>query len=177
MTDTFLKDIIKRFLVYKELGDKTLAVLNEDELYYRTAESNNSIAIIVKHMNGNMLSRWTNFLTEDGEKSWRQRDAEFEGLEKNRELVLKLWNEGWECLLNTLRSLQPEDLTKTIYIRSEPLIVYDAILRQLAHYPYHVGQIVVIAKWLKKDDWHSLSISKGESQQYLQKMQQKFGKS
>jgi hypothetical protein len=119
-------------------------------------------------MHGNMLSRWTNFLTEDGEKEWRKRDAEFEeSANYSKEALLARWNEGWNCLLNTLEGLRSEDMIKTVTIRTEPLPVYDAILRQLAHYSYHVGQIVYIGKLIRNNQWISLSIPKGNSLQYL----------
>jgi len=164
----FLKDTIKRFKAYKDLGDKTFAQLTEKDFFYQPNPESNSIAIIIQHLYGNMLSRWTNFLTEDGEKAWRKRDGEFVTADASREDLVSFWNTGWDCLLNTLESLQPEDLTKTIYIRSEPLIVYDAILRQLAHYPHHVGQILYIGKMVKGSEWKSLSIPKGQSNEYNQ---------
>jgi hypothetical protein len=166
----FLKDSIKRFRSYKELGDKTFAQLDEKDLFFQPSSESNSIAVIVKHMHGNMLSRWTHFLTEDGEKDWRQRDAEFEESVSTKEQILRLWEEGWACLLNTLESLKPADLDKSVTIRTEPLKVYDAILRQLAHYPYHVGQIVYLGRMVKNEQWQSLSIPKGNSLQYLEKV-------
>lgn len=168
----FLKDSIKRFRYYKELGDKTFEQLNDDDFFYQPNTESNSIAIIIQHMYGNMLSRWTNFLTEDGEKDWRKRDAEFEVITMKREDLLSFWNEGWNCLLNTLENLQPGDLMKTITIRTEPLLVYDAILRQLAHYPYHVGQIVYIGRMILEKEWRSLSIPKGGSKSYLDSVKQ-----
>ncbi len=170
--DGFLKDSIKRFKYYKELGDKTFTQLKDEDFLYQPNAESNSIAIIIQHMYGNMLSRWTNFLTEDGEKEWRKRDAEFEATDITREDLLSFWNEGWNCLLNTLESLQPDDLMKTVTIRTEPLLVYDAILRQLAHYPYHVGQIVYIGRMILEKEWHSLSIAKGESKSYLDSVKQ-----
>lgn len=164
----FLTDTIKRFRYYKELGDKTFAQIEEKAIFFQPASESNSIAVIVKHMHGNMLSRWTNFLTEDGEKDWRQRDAEFDESVSTKEHILSLWEEGWKCLLNTLESLTPADLERTVTIRTEPLIVYDAILRQLAHYPYHVGQIVYLGRMAKNEQWRSLSIPKGNSLQYLE---------
>lgn len=163
----FLKDSIKRFKYYKELGDKTFAQLEEEDLFYQPSTESNSIAVIVQHMYGNMLSRWTNFLTEDGEKEWRKRDAEFETTQYSKADILSFWNNGWKCMLDTLESLTAGDLTKTVTIRTEPLLVYDAILRQLAHYPYHVGQIVYIGRLIKNNSWTSLSIPKGNSAQYL----------
>lgn len=163
----FLKDAIKRFNYYKTLGDQTFAQLEEKDFFFQPSAESNTIAVIVQHMYGNMLSRWTNFLTEDGEKEWRKRDAEFENTPLSKEDVLSFWNAGWDCLLKTLESLQPADLMKTVTIRTEPLTVYDAILRQLAHYPYHVGQIVYVGRMIRDTDWKSLSIPKGESLSYL----------
>lgn len=163
----FLKDTIKRFNYYKTLGDQTFAQLEEKDFFFQPSAESNTIAVIVQHMYGNMLSRWTNFLTEDGEKEWRKRDAEFENTPLSKEDVLSFWNAGWDCLLKTLENLQPADLMKTVTIRTEPLTVYDAILRQLAHYPYHVGQIVYVGRMIRDTDWKSLSIPKGESLSYL----------
>jgi hypothetical protein len=166
----FLKDTIKRFKYYKELGDKTFAQLKDEDVLFRPSTDSNSIAVIVQHLYGNMLSRWTNFLTEDGEKEWRKRDSEFEAIVLSKADVLSFWNNGWDCLLKTLESLTDEDLEKTITIRSEPLQVYDAILRQLAHYPYHVGQIVTIGKMIKDDAFTTLSIAKNKSKDFNEYM-------
>lgn len=168
----FLKDSIKRFRYYKELGDKTFEQLNETDLFYQPSSESNSIAVIVQHMYGNMLSRWTNFLTEDGEKEWRKRDAEFEIMKCTKQDLLSFWNDGWKCMFDTLESLTPADLTKTVTIRTEPLTVYDAILRQLAHYPYHVGQIVYLGRLIKNEQWKSLSVPKGGSIDYLERVKE-----
>jgi len=163
----FLKDSIKRFKYYKELGDKTFEQIDEAAVFYQPSTESNSIAVIVQHLYGNMLSRWTNFLTEDGEKEWRKRDAEFEPMQCSKQDILAFWNDGWKCMFDTLESLRPADLIKTVTIRTEPLTVYDAILRQLAHYPYHVGQIVYLGRLIKNEAWKSLSIPKGNSAAYL----------
>ena len=173
----YLDSAIKRLLTYKELGEKTFSQLAEKDLYFTPNEESNSIAVIIRHLSGNMLSRWTNFLTEDGEKDWRNRESEFgsnQGAE-GREALLALWEKGWSCLLDTLRSLTEEDLTRTIYIRHEPLIAIDAINRQLAHYPHHVGQIVYIGKMIRNGDWNSLSIPKGGSSGFNKAMQDRHG--
>lgn len=170
---SFLQSVIKRLNYYKSLGDKTLAQLNEDDLHFRPSSESNSIAIIIQHMSGNMLSRWTDFLTGDGEKDWRSRDAEFEEQHLSKEQLLDQWQKGWDCCLNTLNSLTEDDLLKTIYIRSEGLVAIDAINRQFAHYPYHVGQIIHLARSIKNEKWQSLSIAKGESEQYNQQMNAK----
>ncbi len=162
----FLTTAIRRLKYYKDLGDKTFQQLSLEQLHFRPNEASNSIAMIVQHMTGNMLSRWTNFLTEDGEKPWRQRDDEFEEHALNYQQVLDLWEKGWACFLDALTSLSEDDLLKTVYIRQESLTVIDAINRQLAHYPYHIGQIIFIGKIVKDNSWTSLSIPKGKSQQY-----------
>ncbi len=166
----FLASAIKRFTEYKAMGDKTFAQLNDEQMLMQPNAVSNSIAVIIRHMHGNMLSRWTNFLMEDGEKPWRQRDEEFQERKATKEELLQQWNEGWSVFLNTLSSLREEDLLKTITIRSQPLIVVDAINRQLAHYSYHVGQIVYVGRWLKNKDWQSLSIPVGGSAAYNQKL-------
>ena len=161
-----LSSVIKRFREYKALGDKTFAQLNEEQMQVQPNAPSNSIAIIVQHMHGNMLSRWTNFLTEDGEKSWRRREEEFEVQGLSKERLLALWEEGWKVLFDALESLTEDDLLKTITIRTQPLLVIDAINRQLAHYSYHVGQIVYVGRWIKDGEWQSLSIPKGGSKVY-----------
>jgi hypothetical protein len=154
----YLQSVIKRLQGYKDLGDKTFAQLEEKDFHFQPNEASNSIAIIIRHMAGNMLSRWTNFLTEDGEKEWRKRDEEFEIQLYSREQLLQLWEEGWDCVWKTLQSLTENDLLKTIHIRQEPLSVADAINRQLAHYPHHIGQIMYIGKMIRNDEWKNLSM-------------------
>jgi uncharacterized damage-inducible protein DinB len=158
--DSFLESVRKRFREGKALGDKTFAQLSDEDMLKQPNEDSNSIAIIIRHMQGNMVSRWTNFLTEDGEKEWRKRDDEFEVHQLNKQQLIELWEEGWKVFLQTLDSLKEEDLLRTITIRSQPLTVIDAINRQLGHYSYHVGQIVYLGKWLKGGEWTSLSIPK-----------------
>ena len=155
---TFLQDCVKRFNYYKSLADRTFEQLEEKDFFFKPSPESNNITVIIQHMHGNMMSRWSNFLTEDGEKEWRRRDEEFEDLPLTSEHLLGLWEQGWSLLLSTLLSLSPDDLRRTIYIRSEPLTVYDAILRQLAHYSYHVGQIVFIGKMMLDNEFSSLSI-------------------
>ncbi len=159
----FLQSAIKRFKEYKTLADKTFAQLEEKDFYFQPGSESNSIAIIVQHLSGNMLSRWTNFLTEDGEKSWRNRDEEFFASQHGRQQLMEKWEEGWSCLFDALQNLTENDLAKTIYIRTEPLIVIDAINRQLAHYPHHVGQIVYLGKMIRNEGWKTLTIAKGKS--------------
>ena len=166
MGTSFLESVKKQFLYYKMLGNSAFEQLSEEELFWRFNSESNSIATIVKHLCGNMLSRWTDFLTTDGEKDWRNRDAEFEDGLETKEAVLKKWDTGWACLLNTLDTLNTADLDKVIYIRNQGHTVMEAIIRQLAHYPYHIGQIVYIAKMIKDKNWKSLSIPKGSSKSY-----------
>jgi hypothetical protein len=163
MTNTYLISVVKRLEYYKTLGEKTFEQLADDQLFWQYNEESNSIAMIVQHLAGNMLSRWTDFLNSDGEKSWRNRDSEFEAVIKNRKDLLEKWNEGWNCMLDALNSITESDLEKEILIRNEPHSAVDAINRQLAHIPYHVGQIVFIGKMLAGSKWHSLSIPKGKS--------------
>jgi hypothetical protein len=172
----YLDSAIKRLLTYKSLGEKTFGQLNEDDFRYAPNDQSNSIAVIIRHMHGNMISRWTNFLTEDGEKEGRNRDLEFSPPAASREALIALWEEGWYCLFNALRSLKDEDLLKTIYIRHEPLIAIDAINRQLAHYPHHVGQIVYIGKMICNERWQNLSIPRGASGDFNRQMQDRHGK-
>lgn len=162
----FLQSAIKRVTSYKELGDRTLLLLNETDFHFTPNEESNSTATIIQHLSGNMISRWTDFLTTDGEKNNRNRDTEFKDQNFSAQVLINLWNAGWACFLNSLQQLTPEDLLKTVYIRKEGLLVIDAINRQLTHYPYHVGQIIYVAKLLKETSWQSLSISKSNSQQY-----------
>jgi hypothetical protein len=171
----YLQSAIKRLLGYKELAEKTFAQLEEKDFYFQPNQESNSIAIIVQHISGNMFSRFTNFLTEDGEKSWRNRDKEFDTDPQflTSAHLLAYWEKGWACVLSTLRSLQEEDLLKDIIIRGESLSAVDAINRQLAHYPHHIGQILYIGKMIKNDSWKTLSIARGQSDQFNRGMQGK----
>lgn len=166
----FLQSAIKQFADYKLLADRTFAQLEEQDFYFTPDSANNSLAVNITHLHGNMLSRWTNFLTEDGEKEWRKRDEEFESTTLSKNELLQLWEDGWTVLFNTLGALLPEELDHTVYIRTKPLKVIEAIHRQLTHYAYHVGQIVFIGKHIKGENWQSLSINKGESKIYNEKM-------
>lgn len=166
METNFINSTTKQFEYYKLLAEKAVEQLKEEQLFFIPSAESNSIAIIIQHLAGNMKSRWTDFLTSDGEKEWRKRDAEFEETVKNKQELLKHWNEGWNVLFNALNSLKPEDLSKVIYIRNQGHTVMEAINRQLAHYPYHVGQIVFLAKLLVKGDWQTLSIAKNKSNAY-----------
>jgi hypothetical protein len=168
MNNNFLESAIKQFEYYKSIGDKTFNQLNDEKLFWQYNAESNSISIIVNHLQGNMLSRWTDFLTSDGEKDWRNRDEEFENNITIKEELLKKWNAGWLCLFNALNSLTDADLTKLIYIRNQGQTVVEAINRQLCHYSYHIGQIVFIGKMICNENWVSLSIPKGNSILYNQ---------
>lgn len=166
MSTDYLESARKQFLYYKMLGEKTFEQVTDEQLFWQYNPECNSIATIVKHLWGNMLSRWTDFITSDGEKEWRDREAEFDNDIASREELMQKWNEGWDCLLNALNALTTEDLSKMIYIRNMGHTVTEAINRQLAHYPYHIGQIVFIGKMAGGSDWKSLSIPRGNSQAY-----------
>lgn len=166
MNDPYLESAKKQFSQYKLLGEKAIRQIPEGKLYWQYNPGSNSIGSIVKHLWGNMRSRFTDFLTTDGEKAWRNRDAEFENDIKTREELLDKWDEGWECLFNALTLLTAEDLQRSIYIRNEKHTVMEAINRQLTHYAYHVGQIVFLGKMICDETWQSLSIPKGNSKQF-----------
>lgn len=173
MNSNYLESAIKQFQYYKMLGEKTFAQISNEKLFYQFNEDSNSIATIVKHLWGNMLSRWTDFLTTDGEKNSRNRDAEFDNDIKNREEMMQKWEEGWQVLFRTLNALTEQDFSKIIYIRNQGHTVMEAINRQLAHYPYHIGQIVYLGKMLCEQPWQSPSIPKGKSKDFNDK---KFSK-
>jgi hypothetical protein len=158
-----LADSISLFRYYKKLGERAMAQLADSDLLYAPDPECNSIALIVKHLAGNMRSRWTDFLSTDGEKSTRHRDSEFEEPAQTREELIRDWDEGWDCLLKTLESLTDADLTKTIRIRGEKHSVTQAINRQLCHYSYHIGQIVQLAKQRRGREWNCLTVPKNKS--------------
>lgn len=156
-----------RFRNVRELGEGALRQVRDDEWHRTIGANENSVAVIIQHLHGNMLSRWTDFLTTDGEKPARNRDGEFEeDPARSSDACLALWNEGWHCLESALESLAEEDLTKTIYIRQQPLSALDAINRQLSHCSYHVGQIVQLTRHFRGEEWQTLSIARGRSSAY-----------
>ena len=169
----YLKVVQERFTSVKSLGEKTISQLSEDDIHWIFNEASNSVAVIVKHVSGNMVSRWSDFLTTDGEKSDRNRDREFEVELLSKQELMTIWEKGWNALFEALNELSDQDLLKSISIRGERHTVLDAIERQMAHYAYHIGQIVFIGKQLKGDAWESLSIPKGSSEEYLQQMLEK----
>lgn len=166
VSQNYLESSIKQFEYYKSLGDKTFAQISDEEIHWQFNEDSNSIAIIVKHIVGNMLSRWTNFLTEDGEKTWRQRDTEFEDTYTSKAEMLADWEKGWQCLFDAIQPLKSEDVSSIIYIRNQGHTVLEAMTRQLCHYSYHIGQLVYVGKMITSTNWTSLSIPKGNSASY-----------
>jgi hypothetical protein len=163
---SYVQDSIDLFHYYKKLGDRAMAQCPDEGLFTTLDAESNSIAIIVKHMSGNMRSRWTDFLTTDGEKPDRQRDTEFEEPPKTRAELIELWDRGWKYLFDALAPLNEADLVRTVTIRTEPHSVLQAINRQVAHYSYHVGQIVFLAKHAAADKWQALTVPKKKSAEF-----------
>ena len=168
MEEEYLINIIKQFKSYKEVADKTLSQLTEHDLYWKYNEESNDIACIIIHLSENMLSRWTNFFESDGEKEWRDRDGEFARQHLTYEGLMERWEKGWNCLFNALHSLDKTNFHTPIIIRNKKVKLIESITRQIAHYPYHIGQIVFIGKMILNDKWHSPSIPKGKSKEYIQ---------
>jgi len=166
----YLESIRKRFAQYKQLCDDAFLQLEEKDFHFCPAEDSNSISMLVRHMSGNMRSRFTAFLTSDGEKVWRNRDAEFEATDITSDQLIQEWNESWQCVFDALDALNEENLSSTITIRNQPHSVVDALHRQLGHYAYHAGQIVLLAKMIKGKAWKSLSIPKGGSLAFNEQM-------
>jgi hypothetical protein len=154
------------FRMYKSLGEKAIAQVPDERLFWTFYNDSNSIGMIVQHLSGNMVSRFTNFFEEDGEKAWRNRDREFESVLSTRKEIISEWETGWACLFSVLDSLTEKDFTRSVLIRNEPHTLTEAIQRQLAHYSYHTGQIVFLAKMLAAEGWKSLSIPKGGSDEF-----------
>ena len=171
MSNPYLESITKQFQFYRVLGFRAIDQLKDKQLLEVLNDESNSVAIIVKHMVGNMKSRFTDFLTSDGEKAWRNRDLEFEDGYSSKSEVVKAWNEGWNLLERTLSEIS--DLNRIVYIRNQEHTVFEALNRQLTHYAYHIGQIVYIGKMLKGKDWKSLSIPIWKSIEYNE---EKFSK-
>ena len=162
-TENYLNSILFEFKRYKTLGDATFHQLTDADVLWKYNKEDNCIAQIVNHISGNMLSRWTNFLIEDGEKKWRQRENEFADSVNTKHEMIATWEQGWQCLFTALGSLNSENFDATIKIRSEEHTIVEAINRQLAHYANHIGQIVLLGKMIKGSNWNSLSIPKGGS--------------
>jgi len=162
----FLDSAIAKHKAQKDLAERAIVQLGDEQIHQALDENTNSVATIMKHMAGNMLSRWTDFLTTDGEKQWRNRDSEFVDDFQSREDLMAFWQRGWDCLFSTLKALTPEDLEKVVRIRGEPHTVIEATHRGLDHYGYHVGQIVLVARLLAKDNWTTLTVPRGGSEQF-----------
>jgi hypothetical protein len=165
-TTSYIHDSISLFRQYKNLAERAIAQVSDEHLTAVLDNEMNSIALIVKHMAGNMRSRWTDFLTSDGEKPDRNRDAEFADPPCTRESLLALWEEGWHYVFTALESVSEEDLERTVTIRGEAHSVMQAINRQVAHYSYHCGQIVLLAKHFRHGEWQSLSVPRGQSSEF-----------
>ena len=162
-----MKDLfIKRFQHYKKLAEETFDQVSDEQLFWKYNEESNSIATLVKHLSGNMQSRWTNFLAEDGEKNWRRRDLEFKNDIQSKTEMMEIWNKGWLVLFDALNQIKEETWHETILIRNEKHTVLEAVLRQLPHYSYHIGQIIYIAKMVKNQDWKTLSMVENQSQPF-----------
>jgi hypothetical protein len=167
-TEMYRNDAIQSFRNYKKLADRAIEQVGNEEFFAVIDAESNSIAVIVKHIAGNLHSRWRDFLTTDGEKADRNRDTEFEMVGDTRESLMKFWESGWETLFDSIEPLTEEDLAKTITIRGEPHSVVEAINRQLTHYSYHIGQIVFLAKHLKSSEWKTLSVPRNRSAEFNQ---------
>jgi len=163
---SYLQSVIRQFEYYENLGMRTMEQLTDSELLKEPVPGVNSVSVIVKHLHGNMLSRWTDFLNTDGEKAFRDRDGEFEQTLSNRKEIYAAWQEGWGLLLKTIENLDEADLEKVVYIRNQGHSVVEAINRQLCHYSYHIGQVVFLGKIFKGNGWESLSIPKNQSIAY-----------
>lgn len=166
----FIESAVSEFRRYKTLGDKTFTQLSDKDIHWQNGDYDNSIAIIVKHLSGNMLSRWTNFLTKDGEKTWRNRDTEFEESPTTKAEMIVIWEKGWNCLFDAMDTVTEENFNQKIKIRNENHSIIEAVHRQLAHYAGHIGQIIYIGRMIKGKNWQSLSIPKGGSVDFNKKM-------
>jgi hypothetical protein len=166
MARDIIDSVAAEYRRYKQLGERAIAQMTDEELSRPSAPDDNSVAVIVWHLSGNLKSRFTDFLTSDGEKPWRKRDEEFVQRVVSREQLLSKWEDGWQVLLSTLDALSDDDLGKIVTIRQQPLKVHQALHRLMAHAAYHVGQIVFVAKSLRGADWQSLSIPRGRSDDF-----------
>lgn len=167
----FLRDAVARFEQWKTAAEKAVAQLDDEQLHWKPDPESNSIAVLLWHLGGNLRSRWRDFLASDGEKPDRDRDSEFEvGPERGRAEIMDWWTAGWEIQRASLARVRPEDLLRTVTTRSQPETVIEAIHRQLGHLASHVGQIVYVAKHLQGSDWRTLSIERGKSREYNEKL-------
>jgi hypothetical protein len=166
VAENYLADATNSFRSYKRLAERALEQVNDEEFFVQIDAESNSLAVIVKHIAGNLRSRWTDLLTTDGEKPDRHRDTEFELIGDTRDSLMSFWESGWQTLFDTLDSLSADDMSKTVTIRGEAHTVVEAINRQLTHYAYHIGQIVFLAKHLRSSDWQTLSVPRNRSAQF-----------
>ena len=169
-TTSYVEDSLELFRYYKKLAERAMEQVTDEQLFITLDNESNSIAVVVKHMAGNMRSRWSDFLTTDGEKPDRNRDSEFEDPPAGREALLQLWEDGWKYVFTALEPLSDADLGRTVTIRGEAHSVMQAINRQVAHYAHHVGQIVMLAKHLAHDSWQSLSVPRNRSAEFNRKV-------
>ncbi|CAL2107696.1 conserved hypothetical protein [Tenacibaculum sp. 190524A02b] len=167
MINEYLHNITKQFKSYKEVADKTFSQLQEDDFHWCFNEESNSIASIIIHLSENMLSRWTDFFTSDGEKEWRDRDAEFEPKTLSKHQLIEKWEKGWNCLFDALNSINETNFNQPIYIRNKEHKLIESITRQIAHYPYHIGQITYVGKMILNSKWQTASIAKGKSKEFI----------
>ncbi|HEY5837579.1 MAG TPA: DUF1572 family protein [Pyrinomonadaceae bacterium] len=168
----YLEDALRTFRENKKLGERAFAQTSDEDFFRTIDDESNSIAVIIKHIAGNMLSRWTNFLNTDGEKPDRNRDMEFVMLpETTKDEMIAFWEKGWKCTFDALEPLSPDDLMRTVKIRGEDHTVVQAINRQIAHYANHIGQIVYLAKHFKSSEWQSLSVPKNKSAEFTAQLQ------
>ncbi|MGP8253249.1 MAG: DUF1572 domain-containing protein [Terracidiphilus sp.] len=165
-TTSYLKDSLTIFRYYKRLAERALEQVSDADLFTELGPETNSIAMVIKHLAGNMRSRWTDFLTTDGEKPDRNRDSEFESTPQTRSELLATWEQGWECLFTAIDPLTDDDLARTVFIRGEAHSVMQAINRQVAHYQYHIGQIALLARHFAGDRWQSLTIPRKQSAEF-----------
>jgi Protein of unknown function (DUF1572) len=169
-TTSYIEDALAIFRQYKHLGERAMAQVTDEQIFATLDDESNSISIIVKHITGNMRSRWTDFLTSDGEKPTRNRDSEFVDPPDTRETLLRNWEQGWACVFSALEPLTDADLPRTVTIRGEAHSVMQAINRQLAHYPMHIGQIILLAKHYAGANWQTLSVARNRSSEFNRKV-------
>ena len=170
LAQKYLDTILDRSKIYKKMGETSFLRLTNEQIHQKFSEEDNSIAVIVKHLSGNLLSRWTSFRSTDGEKPWRNRDSEFEDSIKDKEALKSIWDHGWSCFLDAISSLQADELLDTIEIRKKAHSILEAIERAVQHNAYHVGQIVYLSKSILGEKWESLSIPKNKSKEFNKKM-------
>lgn len=173
IVENYHSDAVKSFRNYKKMAERAIGQTNDEEFFALIAAEANSIALIVKHIAGNALSRWTDFLASDGEKDFRNRDTEFELIDDTRESLMEFWESGWRALFDNIEPLTTNDFSKTITIRGEPHTLVEAINRQMTHYAYHIGQIVLLAKHFKSAEWQTLSVPKNRSAEFNQFLAEK----